>query len=238
MMLKTAALSRCGRFRYLLERTWDLDLPIAMFVMLNPSTADASTDDPTIRRCIGFAQRWGKGGIRVVSLYAYRATSPADLKAAGYPEGPDNAHTIGDALAELEPDDVLVMAWGANFPSESRDPEELANWLDGAAGRVRAQCFGYTQDGQPLHPLYLPADAQLEPWPPGPFGAHAAECRHKSWPDCQCGAIPTCPNCGAPLRADSLGICDKCSTVTEIRDLGLDNLVRRSLRVTSRGELG
>jgi hypothetical protein len=75
-----AELSACRTYRYRLWRQWDADLAPVVWVMLNPSTADESADDPTIRKCIGFAQRWGYGGIEVVNLYAYRSPDPRQLK--------------------------------------------------------------------------------------------------------------------------------------------------------------
>jgi hypothetical protein len=75
---RTATISDCGRYRYTLGRTWS-DEPPVLFVMLNPSTADADVDDNTISKCIGFAKRWGHGGITVVNLYAWRATNPKEL---------------------------------------------------------------------------------------------------------------------------------------------------------------
>src|SRR4051812_5648202 len=89
-MIKTATISDCGTYRYRLGRSWEPSMPRLGFVMLNPSVASADIDDPTIRRCIGFAQRLGFGSIDVGNLFAYRATKPKDLKEAGFPEGPDN----------------------------------------------------------------------------------------------------------------------------------------------------
>ena len=94
---KQAVLSDCGTYRYRLWRKWGCGSPL-LFVMLNPSTADAEVDDATIRRCLGFADAHGFGELEVVNLYAYRATDPADLKRAGYPVGPDNDAHIEDAM--------------------------------------------------------------------------------------------------------------------------------------------
>lgn len=86
----TAGISECGTYRYWLCREWSPGLDSLVWLMLNPSTADATQDDPTIRRCMGFARRWGYGGITVVNLYAYRATNPRDLLTAADPVGPEN----------------------------------------------------------------------------------------------------------------------------------------------------
>lgn len=71
---KDATISDCGKYRYRLSRIWEPGRPVATFVMLNPSTADATNDDATIRKCMGFARRWNLGGIHVGNLFAYRAS--------------------------------------------------------------------------------------------------------------------------------------------------------------------
>ena len=88
-MDRTALFSPCRTFRYRLGRRWS-DGPVLAFIMLNPSCADEHIDDPSVRRCIGFAQRRGYGGLEMVNLYAFLATDPAELRRAGYPIGPDN----------------------------------------------------------------------------------------------------------------------------------------------------
>ena len=88
-IVKAAVISHCKRYRYRLARHWGAGSALP-FVMLNPSTADADNDDPTIRRCIAFAKREGAGGIVVANLFAFRATSPADMLAAPNPFGPEN----------------------------------------------------------------------------------------------------------------------------------------------------
>lgn len=93
-MDKGAIISGCGKYRYSLWRTWDKKLPKVMFIMLNPSTADAYEDDPTIRRCINFAKSWGYGGIVVGNLFAYRATNPKKLILIDDPSGSANHHYL------------------------------------------------------------------------------------------------------------------------------------------------
>lgn len=155
----SARLSDDRRYRYLLVRRWDNTLPDATFVMLNPSTADERDDDPTIRKCIGFAKRWGCGGIKVVNLYAYRATQPHDCFAADDPIGGAEAdaaiiHAAESAAALRWP---LVAAWGANEKG-ARAAEVLA-W----EAMRHAQCLGFTRSGQPRHPLMLSYATPLEP---------------------------------------------------------------------------
>ena len=154
-----AVLSNDGLYRYVLTRTWQPEVHRLWFIMLNPSTADATVDDPTIRRCMGFARRFGYGGVGVVNLYAYRATKPADLWKAADPVGPENDSTIGAMLVERSYFDVpTVAAWGANAK-----PERVAQVL-AMPGAHRLMCLGLTKAGQPRHPLYLRSDAALIPF--------------------------------------------------------------------------
>ena len=148
------------RYRYLLTRWWS-DAPEAMtWIMLNPSTADASADDPTIRRCIRFARREGCGSIRVVNLFALRATHPRELSLPGRdPVGPDNDRI----LAEHAQAHLVVAAWGAGGALNGR-AREVGSRLTTAG--VRLMCFGVTRDGHPRHPLYVRSDAPLVPWEP------------------------------------------------------------------------
>ena len=151
----SAVLSDCGLYRYRLDRRWG-DGPTCGFIMLNPSTADADMDDPTIRRCIGFAKREGYGGIIVVNLYAFRATSPKDMQAAPFPFGPDNhSHLTDIARAAYYADVPIICAWGAN------DQGDTVKAIFREAG-VRMVCLGRTKDGSPRHPLYVRADQPLE----------------------------------------------------------------------------
>lgn len=145
---RSAIVSHCGKYRYVLTRTWGPQPPL-VFVMLNPSIADANTDDQTVRKCIGFAKREKCGGIVIVNLYAWRSTDPAGLKKTSDPVGPDNDGMIRSVLAG--PCEKVVVAWGANGGG-ARVVKVLNIIL--AAGKV-PWCFGYTTSGQPLHPLVL-----------------------------------------------------------------------------------
>ncbi len=150
-----AIISECGKYRYLLHRgDGDRTMPI---VMLNPSTADATLDDPTIRRCKGFAEREGCGRLVVANLYALRATKPNDLWTADDPIGPDNDITLATLLALHGP---IVCAWGANAkPDRVRWFVELAKAAD-----AELFCLGTTKSGAPRHPLYIKADQPLVPY--------------------------------------------------------------------------
>ena len=130
--------------------------------MLNPSTADSISDDPTIRKCIGFAERLGFGGIEVFNLFAFRATNPKDLRAQGYLVGEDNDKIIINRLQELGMDDdgYVVCAWGANARNLSRPPY-LTSLLSLAGIRLRA--LRLLADGTPEHPLMLPYSCKPVP---------------------------------------------------------------------------
>ncbi|MFJ2000292.1 DUF1643 domain-containing protein [Streptomyces chartreusis] len=158
-ILRGAVLSDCERYRYLLTRDWDDDKPSAVFVMLNPSIADAFTDDPTIRRCIRYAHDWGCGGLMVANLYAWRATDPAALWTADDPVGAENdGHLYAVAQVAAEAGAPLVGAWGAHAR-----PDRIATVLE-LPGMDRLTALDVTKSGQPKHPLYLKADLTPQPW--------------------------------------------------------------------------
>jgi hypothetical protein len=151
----SAVISACGKYRYSLTRG---GVERLLFVMLNPSTADASVDDATIRRCMGFAFREHYSGIEVMNLYAYRATDPRELRACLDPVGPDNDGHLIDTLSRHQ---LVVVAWGTHA---KRSRVEAIRFLLEGSG-VAVKCLGRTKDGHPKHPLYLRGDAPLERWP-------------------------------------------------------------------------
>lgn len=160
-----ATLSADGRYRYDLTRRWG-DGPLALWVMLNPSTADADTDDPTIRRCIGFSKREGCGGLVVVNRFAYRATDPSELIDIDDAEGPDNTDVI---LRWFDHPDVRlrILAWGAwldDHRRAMRGTSLVASTLTFAPGSGTMRCLGRTKGGAPRHPLYVRSDQGLEDW--------------------------------------------------------------------------
>jgi len=159
-VIKDALISPCGQYRYWLTRRWNEAKPLLPFIMLNPSTADADNDDPTIRRCISFADRDGFGGIAVINLFAFRATSPTDMKAAADPVGPDNDYWLIRVLkSAVEQDKPVLAAWGAHGGFRARD-----NYVRGMAELHGAKlvCLGATKDGHPRHPLYVKGDQPFE----------------------------------------------------------------------------
>jgi hypothetical protein len=154
---RSAVISDCGLYRYRLDRRWAPG-PTVAWIMLNPSTADADTDDPTLRRILAFSRGWGFGALRVVNLYAYRATEPADLWRAADPVGPDNDRHIAAAVSCVE----VVAAWGANAR-----PDRIAAVLAliaRAPGAGRVHALAVTKSGQPRHPLYLAGSLEMQRW--------------------------------------------------------------------------
>ncbi len=148
-MKSSAILSPCRRYRYLLERTWSTQ-PHALFVMLNPSTADENANDRTIDKCIKYCQRWGHGSLRVVNLFAWRATDPKDMMGAQDPIGPDNDRIIAEQAAEAG---IVIAAWGASGSHMGRADKVLAML-------PVVHALHKNKDGSPGHPLYLKGAAQ------------------------------------------------------------------------------
>ena len=149
-MKKHAIISEDGKYRYQLSRTWDEEKPKVLFLMLNPSTADANIDDPTIRRVVNFASSWGYGGVFVGNLYAFRSTDPAALRTADDPVGKDNLQHVKTLVGMT---DKVVYAWG----NKKKEPEWLCNLVD------KPYCIDISKQGIPKHPLYL--KKELEPKP-------------------------------------------------------------------------
>lgn len=154
---KTAVISECGKFRYRLCRRW-AEGPTILFVMLNPSTADAEQDDATIRRCVKFAQAHDCGALEVVNLFAYRATDPRELRNAWYPVGPENDQHIVAAARECS---LLCLAWGAHVAGLER-PQIVLPMLRDLG--VELCCLRITRSGYPQHPLMLPSSCRLMPF--------------------------------------------------------------------------
>lgn len=155
----TATLSDCSVYRYDLTRRWGTGNRFALWVMLNPSTADAEQDDPTIRRCIAFSKEWECDGLVVVNLFALRATDPKALYAHDEPVGPQNDAHIGDWLCDEDVAEV-VAGWGAHGMLDSRG---YGVWLMACHARRVMTCLGTTKTGQPRHPLYVKGGTPLQP---------------------------------------------------------------------------
>jgi hypothetical protein len=143
--MKTAAnLSECRKYRYALWRTWDDSKPYAMFIGLNPSTADETEDDPTIRRCTSFSMDWGFGGLCMVNLFAFRATDPNAMMSSKDPIGSENDDWIKQLAGNAG---VIVAAWG-NDGSYMGRSKEVVNMLP------NLKCLKMNKTGEPAHPLY------------------------------------------------------------------------------------
>lgn len=168
----TARFSPCGLYRYSLTRRW-ADGPTVAFVGLNPSTADEYADDPTIRRCVGFAKRWGYGRLVMLNLYAYRATDPRELHEAPGAGADSRGEFVGGwdinlqvVQAHASMSKLIVCAWGA-------DPGPLAARTAEVLGRVahsgrEVVALALTKHGQPRHPLYVRGDVEPIPYPKEP----------------------------------------------------------------------
>jgi hypothetical protein len=156
-----ATISDCGTYRYRLWRTWS-DAPPVLFVMLNPSTADATANDPTIRKCIAFAKRWGHGGIEVGNLFALRSTDPKALRRHPDPVGPDNDQSLR-IMARLC--GMVICAWGNGGTLNGRGRNVAAMLAE--EGRAPL-CFNITKAGQPEHPLYRPYTNVMQPYAVAP----------------------------------------------------------------------
>lgn len=156
--IRSAMLSPCGLYRYWLKRLWDERAPECAFIMLNPSTADANKDDPTIRRVMGFAESWGFGGVNVYNLFAYRATDPSDLRDASEAGidviGPEN----DGWLHQIPREAVIVAAWGEGGRYMQRGLAVRKMFL----GRLSK--LGATLGGHPRHPLYMKGATMYEPF--------------------------------------------------------------------------
>lgn len=150
---KNAIFSDCRIYRYALWRRWGSG-DYAMFIGLNPSTADEANDDPTVRRCIAFAKTWGYGALCMANLFAYRSPHPEDLRKAIDPIGRENDSTL-QALAHDAA--MVIAAWGTHGTYMRRDK----------AVRLLVPELYYlrlTKDGHPGHPLYLSASLKPQRW--------------------------------------------------------------------------
>ena len=148
----TAQFSSDRKYRYALWRIWNNEKPYVLFIGLNPSTADETEDDPTIRRCIQFAKDWEYGGICMVNLFAFRATDPKVIKNSIDPIGSENDMWLINLSQEAG---FTIAAWGTNGSYQNRDKEvmELLPHI---------WCLGTTKNGFPKHPLYLRKDTEYK----------------------------------------------------------------------------
>jgi len=202
-----AAFSRCGRYRWWLRRQWREEAATLLFIGLNPSSADGSRDDPTLRRLIGFAGAWGYGAVEVVNLFAWISADPEGLRRASEPVGPRTDAWIRSRVRQLQRSHAAAVC--AAEPAVDRQGEPLETrlplWLGwgnggGWQGRdhqmrlllarlpVRLLCLGQTASGQPRHPLYVASGRPLLP-----FGA--------SWEHAPARFAAPCPAPRAATRS-------------------------------------
>ncbi len=154
---RTAEISECGKYRWNLRRVLTTDNnKVVCFVMLNPSTADAEIDDPTVRRCMQYARDWGYGILEVRNIFALRATDPRELRTTKNPEGDPRGL---ESIAEAKKADLIVAAWGATIPFK-RDVTVCDLFKDGTP----VHCLRKTKLGYPVHPLYQLASLKPTPY--------------------------------------------------------------------------
>lgn len=157
-MNRITQFSGCRLYRYSLWRSWGEDgAPFAAFIGLNPSTADETLDDPTIRRCVDYSKRWGFGALCMLNLFAYRATDPNVMKAAPEPVGASNDLYISTVARQAG---VVVAAWGVHGVHRGRADYVIR--LPMLKGKL--SCLSRTKDGHPGHPLYLKKSLQPSPF--------------------------------------------------------------------------
>lgn len=151
MIKKDAYIDSTKKYRYLLTRKWDTKKPDVTFIMLNPSTADAFEDDPTIINCCKLSKEWGLGGIEVINLFAYRSSKPDELKKALDPIGPENNEHI---IKAIKSSSLTIAAWGNHGTFLNRDKEVIDlvnNYCD-------LYCLLVNKTGCPTHPKNLSVD--------------------------------------------------------------------------------
>jgi hypothetical protein len=157
-MDRDAQISPCGAYRYDLWRRWEPGGPVLLWILLNPSSADADRDDPTMVRCIRFAARWDYGAMRVVNLFGLRATEPRDLYTAEDPVGLHNDAIIAEALQAA---DRLICAWGNHGQLYGRGLT-VRDIL--RRNMCEPRILGLTRLGEPMHPLYVGYSAGTSLW--------------------------------------------------------------------------
>ena len=190
MPIADAALSPCGHYRWWLRRQWQPHLPALLFIGLNPSRADGQRDDPTLRRIVGFARRWGFGSVTVLNLFARISPSPATLKRSADPVGGANdrwlrqvfdEHCSGAARGGRG---VIWLGWGNQGAWRGRDRQVLALMDDsvvygGASHPPELLCLGLTAAGQPRHPLYVASATLPQRLELAQMAAPGASCDHR-----------------------------------------------------------
>ncbi len=169
-----AVYSCCGLYRYSLTRTWDETGPRLLWILLNPSTADERRNDPTIERCERRARAHGFGAFRVVNIFGFRATDPADLRRAAAPVGPSNDRIVLRAVSTWagRAGDCVACGWGAHGAHRiDGEPAGRGKSIERKLRRAGHALFhlGLTAEGHPRHPLYISYKQPFLPWEPKVF---------------------------------------------------------------------
>jgi len=172
----TAIISQCGRYRYAMTRHWAPERLFKgqpwLWIMLNPSTADADKDDATVRKCIRFSQAGEAAMLTIANLYAFRSRDPVRLRKLIDPIGPENDRHLGDLFRQHRlADGVLIFAWGHNHMGEAGLARIAEVRRMAGAAHLTPYCFGYTQADakaprQPRHPLMLSYATPIERYNP------------------------------------------------------------------------
>lgn len=160
---ETAAFSPCRIWRYTLHRQWKDGEGIG-FLMFNPSTADEMINDPTIRKCIGFAKRWGYGRLVILNLFAIRGTDPRIVRRVSDPVGPLNDYHILKSVTGCR---EVVCAWGCGGHMKdetAKRPAAVIKMLQEKEPYMPLTCMGYSADGSPRHPLMLKYTTERIPY--------------------------------------------------------------------------
>lgn len=189
-MRREAFISPCGVYRYSLRRSWRDGSARVGWIMLNPSTADATQDDATIQRCIAYSRAWGADSLEVVNLFAYRATNPKELLTTNAdPVGRLNDVAIRNALRRCYP---IICAWGAVKPALRDRVYDVYDML--AQGWHTPHALQLTKDGDPHHPLRLAGDLQPQRWTPKTAGV-CARCERYALFTLAVGGLLWCRRC-------------------------------------------
>lgn len=155
---KGAIITTCKKYRYLLTRGYsgNPEDPFVLFIGLNPSIADSEIDDPTLRRCLGFMEKWDLQALKIVNLFAYRATNPNAMLIQSEPIGMQNDRIIEGEAKNAK---FIILCWGNTGSHLNRD-KAVINLLEKYSHKTFS--FGLTKLGQPKHPLYLSKSTRLE----------------------------------------------------------------------------
>jgi hypothetical protein len=150
--IATADFSECRRYRFKLTRVWDLTRPVICVIGVNPSIADAQKNDPTIRKVINFARRWGAGGFNMLNLNPHISTEPADaLEIVDEPIMLENDGFVRRAIHSSR----VVCAWGTSASKFIWAMKRMQSLLSDPENFCSIECLGVTKEGYPRHPLYL-----------------------------------------------------------------------------------